>query len=74
MGSHLSLRGATPERAEFENSVCDPLSEEEPLSEMDEAEWTDRNFLTAEDTPSDADSRSDSQQRQLEDKAATALG
>ncbi|XP_037076072.1 F-actin-monooxygenase MICAL2-like [Pollicipes pollicipes] len=32
-----SRRGVTPERAEFENSV-DLLSEDEPLSEMDEDE------------------------------------
>jgi len=36
-------RGTTPERVEFENSV-DFASEEELLSEMDEDEWTDRNF------------------------------
>lgn len=35
--------GTTPERVEFENSV-DFASEEELLNEMDEDEWTDRNF------------------------------
>ncbi|KAF0299769.1 [F-actin]-monooxygenase Mical [Amphibalanus amphitrite] len=55
MRSHLSLRGVTPERAEFENSVCDPMSEDELLSEIDEDEWTDRNFLTTEEVLSGAD-------------------
>ena len=55
----LSLRGATPERAEFENcSVVDALSEEEALSEIDEDEWTDRNLLSTCETLSGADSRS----------------
>jgi hypothetical protein len=39
----MDERGTTPERVEFENSV-DFASEEELLSEMDEDEWTDRNF------------------------------
>uniref|UniRef100_T1JBG6 Glucose-6-phosphate 1-dehydrogenase n=1 Tax=Strigamia maritima TaxID=126957 RepID=T1JBG6_STRMM len=41
------LRGATPERAEFENSIVDQATEDETLSEMDEDEWTDRNFGTS---------------------------
>ncbi|KAF0287391.1 [F-actin]-monooxygenase MICAL3 [Amphibalanus amphitrite] len=49
-----AARGATPERAEFENSVL-AVAPEERLSEMDEDEWTDHNFgmsaaeLTSED-------------------------
>jgi hypothetical protein len=39
----MDERGTTPERVEFENSV-DFASEEELLNEMDEDEWTDRNF------------------------------
>lgn len=38
----MDERGTTPERAEFENSV--DFTEEEVLSEIDEDEWTDRNF------------------------------
>ena len=49
-----AARGATPERAEFENSVL-AAAPEGRLSEMDEDEWTDHNFgmsaaeLTRED-------------------------
>jgi len=42
MLSEMDERGTTPERAEFENSV--DLCEEELLDEIDEDEWTDRNF------------------------------
>ena len=38
-------RGATPERAEFENSAL--AAAEEPTAEMDEDEWTDHNFGTS---------------------------
>lgn len=37
-------RGGTPERAEFENSIADEAAKEDQLSEIDEDEWTDRNF------------------------------
>ena len=40
----MDARGATPERVEFENILDNRYSEEEILSEMDEDEWTDRNF------------------------------
>jgi len=39
----MDERGTTPERVEFENSV-ECASEDDLLSEMDEDEWTDRNF------------------------------
>ncbi|XP_026671980.1 F-actin-monooxygenase Mical isoform X2 [Ceratina calcarata] len=43
VGLDLLDRGQTPERIEFENlaGISDP---EEPQSQMDEDEWTDRNF------------------------------
>lgn len=51
--SEMDERGTTPERVEFENSV-DFASEEELLNEMDEDEWTDRNFgLSNADNTSD---------------------
>lgn len=45
-------RGQTPERIEFEAGISDP---EEAHSQMDEDEWTDRNFgqSTAENGSSD---------------------
>lgn len=43
MLSEMDERGTTPERVEFENSV-ECASEDDLLSEMDEDEWTDRNF------------------------------
>lgn len=36
-------RGQTPERIEFEN-LAGVSDTEEPRSQMDEDEWTDRNF------------------------------
>lgn len=43
VGLDLLDRGQTPERIEFENlaEISDP---EEAHSQMDEDEWTDRNF------------------------------
>lgn len=43
VGLDLLDRGRTPERIEFENlaEISDP---EEAHSQMDEDEWTDRNF------------------------------
>ena len=37
-------RGATPERAEYEASALDLSAEESGLEQIDEDEWTDRNF------------------------------
>ena len=37
------LRGGTPERAEFENSIADEATEEDQLTEIDEDEWTETN-------------------------------
>ena len=37
------LRGGTPERAEFENSIADEAAQEDQLSEIDEDEWTETN-------------------------------
>jgi len=51
-------RGTTPERVEFENSV-DFASEEELLSEMDEDEWTDRNFGASQADNNTSDEASD---------------
>ena len=51
-------RGTTPERVEFENSV-DFASEEELLSEMDEDEWTDRNFGASKVESNTSDEASD---------------
>lgn len=55
--SEMDDRGTTPERVEFENSV-DFASEEELLNEMDEDEWTDRNFgaSNADNTSDEASS------------------
>lgn len=49
---------ATPERVEFSNISQGISDHEESLSQMDEDEWTDRNFgaSTAEIGSSDEDS------------------
>merc|ERR1719422_1769577 len=59
----LLARGATPERAEYEASI-DLSAEESGLEQIDEDEWTDRNFgnsnandmNTSEDSVSDLES------------------
>lgn len=56
--SEMDDRGTTPERVEFENSV-DFASEEELLSEMDEDEWTDRNFGASNADNNTSDEASD---------------
>ena len=56
--SEMDDRGTTPERVEFENSV-DFASEEELLSEMDEDEWTDRNFGASKVESNTSDEASD---------------
>ena len=43
VGLDLLDRGQTPERIEFEN-LADISDTEEAHSQMDEDEWTDRNF------------------------------
>nr|XP_012143697.1 PREDICTED: protein-methionine sulfoxide oxidase Mical isoform X7 [Megachile rotundata] len=43
VGLDLLDRGQTPERIEFEN-LAEISDAEEPQSQMDEDEWTDRNF------------------------------
>ena len=43
VGLDLLDRGQTPERIEFEN-LAGISDAEEPQSQMDEDEWTDRNF------------------------------
>jgi len=50
---------ATPERIEFENLTAAASDVEEAPSEMDEDEWTDRNFgpSTVEDSDSLSDMR-----------------
>ncbi|OXA52514.1 MICAL C-terminal-like protein [Folsomia candida] len=61
--SEMDERGTTPERVEFENSV-DFASEEELLNEMDEDEWTDRNFglSNADNTSDEASDLSDDEE------------
>ena len=56
----LLARGATPERAEYEASI-DLSAEESGLEQIDEDEWTDRNFgnSTANDMNTSEDSVSD---------------
>ena len=56
----LIARGATPERAEYEASI-DLSAEESGLEQIDEDEWTDRNFgnSTANDMNTSEDSVSD---------------
>ncbi|CAL8071583.1 unnamed protein product [Orchesella dallaii] len=59
--SEMDERGTTPERVEFENSV-ECASEDDLLSEMDEDEWTDRNFGASNadnNTPDEASDLSD---------------
>ncbi|KAG1678091.1 [F-actin]-monooxygenase MICAL3 [Nymphon striatum] len=51
-------RGFTPERAEFENSYADMTSEDE-LSELDEDEWTERNFGSSFEQDTSDDDYSD---------------
>ncbi|XP_030753710.1 F-actin-monooxygenase Mical-like isoform X2 [Sitophilus oryzae] len=43
-GVDLLDKVRTPERIEFSNISRDVSSEDEPLSQMDEDEWTDKNF------------------------------
>jgi hypothetical protein len=71
-------RGQTPERIEFENA--EDLSEGEPgQEEIDENEWTDRNFGTDEEnsdaeTTSSSDDDSDSDSDIFEDPVGSPLG
>lgn len=47
-------RDGTPERVEFENSLShDGAAQDEQLSEIDEDEWTDRNFGNSVHTDSE---------------------
>ena len=46
------LRGGTPERAEFENSIADQATEEDQLSEIDEDVWTETNNFTVSNNSS----------------------
>lgn len=54
----VANRGLTPERAEFENSYADMTSEDE-LSELDEDEWTERNFGSSFEQDTSDDEYSD---------------
>ncbi|CAM1327312.1 MICAL3 (predicted), partial [Pycnogonum litorale] len=54
----IDSRGLTPERAEFENSYADMTSEDE-LSELDEDEWTERNFGSSVEQDTSDDEYSD---------------
>merc|ERR550532_3128435 len=60
MEQDMLARGATPERAEYEASI-DLSAEESGLDQIDEDEWTDRNFgnSTANDMNTSEDSVSD---------------
>lgn len=51
-------RGLTPERAEFENSYAEMTSEDEP-NELDEDEWTERNFGSSFEQDTSDDDYSD---------------
>lgn len=68
-------RGATPERIEFENLAETASDLDEAPSEMDEDEWTDRNFgaSAAEGSSDDlldvTDSEDDDQEDLLEEEA-----
>lgn len=66
------VSGQTPERIEFDLSAGQASSDhEEPLSQMDEDEWTDRNFgaSTAELGSSDDDDSSFSESDDDDDDA-----
>lgn len=54
----LRFLGITPERVEFENTL-DLTSEEELLSEIDEDDWTERNFGNSASDYDSTDQESD---------------
>lgn len=70
----LTDRGTTPERIEFENLAEAASDVDEGPSEMDEDEWTDRNFgASAAEASSDdmldaTDSEEDEQDEMLEEE------
>ncbi|GAB6029662.1 hypothetical protein CHUAL_014161 [Chamberlinius hualienensis] len=65
-------RGMTPERVEFENTL-DLTSEEELLSEIDEDEWTDRNFGMSANEYESTDSESDLSSDEMADEEREEL-
>lgn len=60
----MLLTVRTPERIEFANLSTDYISDhEEPLSQMDEDEWTDKNFGASCNELDDSDDDSSSSVR-----------